>query len=108
MTQKNPDLVTVNVAENFSRFPSGRTPEDSKYSGELFRERFLLDPLAKGYSIRIELDGPIGYGSSFLDEAFGGLTRDFGYSVKFLRDHIEFVSYDAALISEIWSYIEAE
>lgn len=99
--------VTINVANDFSRFPAGRTPVDSKYSGEAFRSKFLEQNLANGKSITIELDGPIGYGSSFLEEAFGGLVRKCGYTFDNLKDRLHLISYDESLIEEIWSYIRS-
>lgn len=99
--------VIVNVAKDFSRFPSGRTPEDSQFSGEAFREKFLKPALESGEEVRIELDGAIGYGSSFLEEAFGGLIRNCALSAEGLRKSLRLVTYDDALKSEIWSYIEA-
>jgi len=38
------EAVTINVGRDFSRFPSGRTPDDSAFSGEAFREKFLKPP----------------------------------------------------------------
>lgn len=100
------DLI-VNVASDFSRFPSGRTPQDSAFSGEAFREKFLVQQLRQDKSICIQLDGAIGYGSSFLEEAFGGLVRVSKFDVDFLKSKIKFESFDVSLVDEIFSYIEA-
>ena len=43
--------------------------------GEGSRERFLEEPLTKGEHVTVEFDGTVGYGSSFLEEAFGGAVR---------------------------------
>jgi hypothetical protein len=99
--------VTINVAKHFSRFPSGRTPADSAFSGQAFREKFLVPSLQKDQSICIQLDGAIGYGSSFLEEAFGGLVRSNKFDVSYLKAKLNFESFDVALIDEINSYIEA-
>ena len=64
-------MTTVNVARDFTRFPSGRYKRNGSTSGEAFRERFLEEPLRRGEVVQVELDGTIGYGSSFLEEAFG-------------------------------------
>ena len=50
-----------------------------EYSGEDFREKILAPAFAKckknGEQLTVNLDGGYGYGSSFLEEAFGGLVR---------------------------------
>jgi STAS-like domain of unknown function (DUF4325) len=97
--------IMLNVATDFSRYPSGRYPGDSRFSGERFRSEFLLGPLKKDQVIEINLDGTLGYGSSFLDEAFGGLVRICGFSASFLRKHLKLKSKDANLVDEAWSYI---
>lgn len=62
---------------SFSEFPGPRYIELGPYSGELFRKEVLLPEIrANGGEIAVVLDGAFGYGSSFLDEAFGGLIRD--------------------------------
>ena len=67
---------TINIAEDFSKFPSGREVADGPYSGEKFRKEHLLPALMGGCEeIIIILDGVKGYPSSFSDEAFGGLVR---------------------------------
>jgi hypothetical protein len=99
------DTKMINVARDFSRYPSGRYPTDSRYSGERFREEFLVQPLRENNSLKIELDGTLGYGSSFLDEAFGGLMRVHGFTNDFLKGHLSFVSKNEDLITEAWSYM---
>ena len=62
---------------DFSEYPGPRYESLGPNSGEKFRKLILLDNvrLHKG-DITVVLDGAYGYGSSFLDEAFGGLIRD--------------------------------
>jgi hypothetical protein len=99
-------MRTVNVAKDFSRFPAGRYKRNGSTSGEAFRERHLEGPLSKGESVRVELDGTIGYGSSFLEEAFGGLVRRLNVDPDVLRSRLVLVSSDASLLAEILQYIE--
>jgi hypothetical protein len=99
-------MNVINVAKNFTRFPSGRFKRNGSTSGEAFREDFLEPPLKEGGTLTIELDGTIGYGSSFLEEAFGGLVRSLKLSASELKARIKFVSEDPALLEEIFSYIE--
>ena len=68
-------MITVTVAKDFSRHPAGRFLADGPYNGELFRQKFLEPNIRKADRIVIFFDGARGYGSSFLEEAFGGLIR---------------------------------
>ena len=61
---------------DFTRFPASRFRRLGPGSGEEFRESYLTPSLEKfGKDLRISLDGAMGYGSSFLEESFGGLIR---------------------------------
>lgn len=97
--------VDIHVAKEFSKYPSGRTRSDSRYSGEEFRERFLISPLRQGKKVNIFLDGTLGYGSSFLDEAFGGLIRKDMFAVGALESQLHLITKYSDLDWEIWSYI---
>ncbi len=72
----NPDVVRINIARQFTKMPGGRYVHLGPFSGEEFRQKFLIPPLKSGMSLIIELDGVRGYGSSFLEEAFGGVVRE--------------------------------
>ena len=99
------DEVTINVGKQFSQYPVGRLRQDGSGSGEEFRDRLLIPLLEKKHSkINVELDDAIGYGSSFLEEAFGGLVRK-GYVVKDLLKIFNFISEDLSLVHEITAYI---
>jgi len=70
-------LKTIFV-KAFSEFPGPRYRNLGPSSGQEFREEILI-PAIKQYGAHkliINLDGTCGYGSSFLEEAFGGLLRD--------------------------------
>lgn len=95
----------INIAREFSRYPAGRYKTDGPLSGEHFREKFLVPVVASGERVRVELDGVRGYGSAFLEEAFGGLIR-LGYSTDEVTSVLEFISEDNTLIKEINSYIK--
>ena len=76
-------MKTIRIAEHFP-FPGPRYERIGPQSGEEFR-KFLIKRLKDFYGedysqnnnlqITIDLDGTIGYGSSFLEEGFGGLLR---------------------------------
>lgn len=97
-------MKTISLARDFTKFPAGRYKDDGPYSGELFREIYLAPALESGEAIVIDLDGARGYGSSFLEEAFGGLVR-LGFPADRVLARISLVSKDTSLISEIQSYI---
>ena len=75
------DVVRVNIARQFSKLPGVRYIRIGPNSGELFRKQFLIEPLRQGKTVIVELDGVRGYGSSFLDEAFGGAVRELGLEI---------------------------
>lgn len=93
----------INIARDFSRAPAGRFISDGPNSGERFRDQFLVPALRAGKNLILELDGTRGYGSSFLEEAFGGLRRA-GFAARELLARISFKTNDPSLVSEIKSY----
>ncbi len=99
-------MLKINIAKDFTRFPSGRFSKNGDTSGQDFRVKFLEEPVKNGEEISIELDGTIGYGSSFLEEAFGGLVRSLGMSSEQLKSQLHLESSDPMLLEEIFSYID--
>ena len=71
--------IVLSIADDFSRYPAGRTRRDGENSAERFRQDFLIPKLRNavqsGTRLAVKLDGVYGYSSSFLEEAFGGLVR---------------------------------
>ncbi len=71
----------IDLARDFSPYPAGRFSADGQYSGEAFREDKLVPALEKliaggsDEKLVINIDGVRAFGSSFLEEAFGGLLR---------------------------------
>lgn len=102
--------VVLNIARQFSKTPLGRYPTDGPNNGEKFRETLLAPSLREspGATVVVELDGTEGYGSSFLEEAFGGLVRHHGFRRRDLS-RLSFVSNeDESLTAEIQGYLEEE
>lgn len=97
--------ATINVARDFGRYPGGRFKSDGKYSGEAFRDDILVPKLKEFDEVVIELDGTLGYGSSFLDEAFGGLVRIHKFTPDVLLNKLHILSKDTSLILETKEYI---
>ena len=85
-------MITINIAEEFSKHPAGRTRQDGKFSGQRFREEFLAPALSSNDEVTVILDGARSYGSSFLDEAFGGLIREGGFGRQQLKNKLKIVA----------------
>ena len=93
----------ISIAEEFSKYPGPRYERLGSFSGEKFRDEVLLPALQGGEEVVIKLDGTMGYGSSFLEEAFGGAVRK---KIRIGKDNLRLESDDKHLVREIWQYIE--
>jgi hypothetical protein len=103
------DSITIKVCD-FSKTPGSRYRDEGKkaHSGQEFRED-ILEPNFKiaqvnNQKLLIDLDGTIGYGTSWLEEVFGGLARACGKDkvLKILDFKSEEEDY---LIDDIKQYI---
>jgi hypothetical protein len=99
--------VKLNIARDFSRYPAGRFRTDGPWSGQKFREDHLTPLLQDKQQVEIELDGTAGYGSSFLEEAFGGAVREAHLSLQQAEHLLVLKSSDDSLVEEIKGYIIA-
>ena len=98
---------TINIAKHFYDAPAGRFPEDGDYNGERFREEYLVPALRENNEVLVDMDGTEGYGSSFLEEAFGGLVRLRGFTAEELHKKMMLKSdEDESFIEEVWEYID--
>jgi hypothetical protein len=98
---------TINIAREYSRYPTGRYREHSNSSGEGFRDDILIPAIEKYDSVVVILDGTEGYGSSFLDEAFAQTKNDDKEIIRKIKKKVQFVSDgDQSLIQEIYNYID--
>lgn len=97
-------MRTISIARNFSVYPGGRTPEDGPFSGAEFRDNFLLPVFNSDEVVAIDFDNVRGYGSSFLEEAFGGLIRK-GIRQEQIHAQLKFKSKKQSIINEINRYI---
>lgn len=88
-------MKTIRVAE-YTRSPGGRFRADGSYSGEWFREEILepalADAIEAGGKLEVELDGTSGYGSSFLEECFGGLIRKGRFDPDLVRGSLVIIA----------------
>ncbi|MBQ8131678.1 MAG: STAS-like domain-containing protein [Bacilli bacterium] len=101
--------MILKVSKVYTDCPGGRYESQGPYSGERFRDEFLIP----SYEISIEnkeklivdLDGGYGYGCGFIEETFGGMIRK-GYTPKEVFKHMEFISEDElGLIDDIKKYM---
>ncbi len=82
-------MRTIDVAQEFSKAPFGRYKSDGDFSAERFREEVLKPALTEDDVVEVDFTKvSLGVGSSFLEEAFGGLVRA-GLAKKFLLSHIK-------------------
>jgi hypothetical protein len=77
------DSIKIRICD-FSKTPGSRYRDEGKkaHSGQEFRED-ILEPnykiaIEKNQKLFVDLDGTIGYGTSWLEEVFGGLARVYG------------------------------
>lgn len=97
--------VTINIAEQFSRFPFGRYADHGPHNGARFRDDFLVPQLKTNDRVTVDLTGARGLAPSFLEEAFGGLVRA-GFSLEQIETALVIVSKtDPSLVDEVLSYI---
>ena len=99
-------MSTLHVADEFSRYLGGRYEEDGEYSGEEFRQRLLLPAVRRALEgqerLVVDFDGVAGIPTSFLEEAFGGLVREWrDASVNKL---LQFVSVEAPSTPALWPF----
>lgn len=101
-------MVKINIANDFNDVLGGRFYSDGKYSGEEFFDTILEDKFKEAIKncekLEINLDGTFGYPSSFIDESFGKLGRQYGE--KMVQKKLTFISEDQpGLEDKIRSYI---
>ncbi|ODA95004.1 hypothetical protein BFX40_20465 [Mesorhizobium sp. SEMIA 3007] len=89
---------TISIAEEYTRYPGPRYAADGPFSGEVFRNETLAvalrDAIDTGGTVTVVLDGVAGYGSSFLEETFGGLLR-IGFTHQEVRKHLRVMARTA-------------
>jgi hypothetical protein len=102
------EKLTLRVLE-FSRTPGFRHISDGPFSGELFFRDYLQPRFQEALDVNatlvVILDGAKGYGTSFLEESFGGLAREYGAAA--VLKHLEVISEDEPyLVDDIRTYID--
>lgn len=100
----------IYVATDFSDVPAGRNKADGEFSGEKFRDEYLIPKLknaTKEHPLVVNINDAEGYGSSFLEEAFGGLIRE-GYSEEYLKANLKIEANEIYKVYKeiIWQHIK--
>ena len=86
-------IKIIKVAKDYAERVKGRYhPKDGQNTGQRFREE-LIQPIFEQFDkIIIDLDDMYGCPSSFREEAFGGLAREYGK--KAVLSKLEFICND--------------
>lgn len=99
---------TITVVKDFSPRPFGRYPKHSDFCGQNFRAQLLAPAMKEFDRVIVDLNGYNRYGRSFIDEAFGGLVRDEGWTQKELRKHLEIVHDSLPSVVQLaWTRIDS-
>jgi hypothetical protein len=103
--------MRLKIAKDFGTAPGPRKIVEGKFSGEQFRTELLLPKVRSAMlnreRLEVDLDGTSGYGTSFLEESFGGLIRNDGFTLRDLNNVLVFISdEEPALLVEISEYME--
>lgn len=98
------EALTIKI-EDWSLYPCGRFRKHGEYSAEAFRDDHLIPALEKHECVEVDMNGPLAFGSSWLEECFGGLVRA-GYSAKELEARLTVVGGRVIDHIQVWSFIE--
>jgi hypothetical protein len=102
--------MRLHIATEFAEAPGPRKRTEGPHSGEAFRQDLLMpvvrNAMAQREPLTVVLDGTAGFGTSFLEEAFGGLIREDGLTLEQLDRVMTLESSEEPdLIDEIRTYL---
>lgn len=102
--------ITINIAKDFSKYPGPRYIVEGDFSGELFRRDFLAPAIKKAIqnneSVEVVLDGTSGFGTSFIEEVFGGLIREDKILYEEIKKRVHIISNEEDyLLDDIKQYL---
>lgn len=84
------NLKKINIINDFNKKPYGRYPSDGAGNGEKFRQEHLAPALRAFDFVDVDLTGYNRYGRSFIDEAFGGLIREEGFTKQEINKKLKY------------------
>lgn len=93
-------MKTINIVRDFHPNPYGRYKEDGKGAGVYFRPT-LAKALRENDAVNVVLTGYNRYGRSFIDEVFGGLIREEGFTKAELDKQLTFEHADVKSIEKL-------
>lgn len=96
----------IDVAQQFAVMPIVREIKDGPYSGECFREDYLVPALKAHDKVIVNLNGVLTLGSSFLEEAFGGLVRNHHFTHNELKKRLKIEFELESYVNEAWNAIK--
>ena len=90
------DTLNLNIAKDYTPAPGPRYEREGDWSGELFRKNIFFPLMNQAINedkmLIVDLDGTAGYGTSFLEEIFGGLIREHNLDYDKILQHLEIKS----------------
>ena len=99
--QKHNKIHYIDIGEDFAKRLGGRLKKDSKNSGEEFFEKLLEPAFLANDKVIILLDSLTGWSAGFMEEAFGGLVRKYGY-----REVIKKITFETKKRQYLVRFIE--
>ncbi|WP_081609274.1 STAS-like domain-containing protein [Pseudomonas sp. CBZ-4] len=91
---------------DYTKYPFSRYRKDGGNSAEEFRCDHLIPALEQHQLIVLDLNGVIGFPTSWTEEVFGGLVREHGFTTNELRERLSIDVKDKLIEYEIWDLIE--
>lgn len=108
-TKKRHCEIMISLSE-YTQFPGGAYRIEGSFSGEDFRETFLVPALKKAIAnnsrVVVDLDGTLGLSTSFTRAAFGGLVAVEHFSESMLKKILHLVGSEPetrTFIREAWA-----
>lgn len=103
--------IEIKISRDYSPTPGPRYIKEGDNSGEYFRQTKLFpafkQALIEGKKVVVDLDGTAGYGTSFLEESFGGLIRVENMEYKSIVDNLELISIEEDFLKDdIYFYLK--
>ena len=91
----------INIAKDFAEIPYGRTKKHGPENGTVFR-KILVEALKENDVVKVDFEDLIFIpGSSFMDEAFGGLTREEEFTESYLKEHLQIINSSQIIKEEV-------